>query len=64
MRELPKSYSKGAKKAFAAFRKDYGAKDGERIFFQKADEQGVGRTLRSRVNSVFATGAKPSERKG
>lgn len=62
MRELPKSYSKGAKKAFAAFQKQYGVKEGVRIFTEKANEQGVGRTLRARVNSVFATGAKPSER--
>lgn len=63
MRELPKSYSKGAKKAFAAFQTEYGVQEGTRIFVKKANEQGVGSTLRARVNSVFATGAKPSERK-
>jgi hypothetical protein len=59
---LPKSYSKGAKKAHREFQIDYGETEGRRIFFQKAEEQGVGKTLRQRVNSVFATGARPSER--
>lgn len=63
MRELPKSYSVGAKKAFTAFQKEYGEDDGVRIFVKKANEQGVGINLRARVNSVFATGAKPSRRK-
>ena len=58
MKTLPKSYTKGAKKAFIEFQKFYGPKEGERIFFQKADEQGTGQTKRQRVNSVFKTGAK------
>lgn len=62
MRELPKSYSVGAKKAYRAFQKTYGVKEGDRIFTAKANEQGVGSTFRARVNSVFATGAKPSGR--
>lgn len=57
MTKLPKSYSKGAKKAFREFKKFYGATEGERIFFQKADEQGRGKTKRARVNSVYAKGA-------
>lgn len=62
MKELPRSYSKGAKKAYTAFQKGYGVAEGTRIFVAKANEQGVGKTLRARVNSVFATGAKPSKR--
>ena len=57
MNTLPKSYSKGAKKAFKEFRKFYGDKEGERIFFQKAREQGTGTTLRAKVNSVYRKGA-------
>jgi len=59
---LPKSYSKGAKKAHRKFRKRYGDNEGRRIFFEKAREEGVGKSLRQVVNSVFAKGAKPSER--
>lgn len=62
MKALPKSYSKGAKKAYTEFQREYGENEGTRIFVAKANEQGVGKTLRDRVNSVFATGAKPSKR--
>lgn len=63
MRELPKSYSVGAKKAYRAFQAEYGEVEGTRIFIAKANEKGVGDTLRSRVNSVYAKGAKPSSRR-
>ena len=63
MKNLPKSYSVGAKKAFTEFQKFYGQAEGERIFFQKADEQGTGKTKRQKVNSVFKTGAKLKGRK-
>ena len=63
MKRLPKSYSKGAKKAYRNFQEEYGEEEGTRIFVAKANEQGVGDNLRARVNSVFATGAKPSLRR-
>lgn len=58
MKSLPQSYSVGAKKAYKEFQKFYGPKEGERIFFQKAEEQGTGKTKRQRVNSVYKKGAK------
>jgi hypothetical protein len=63
MKSLPKSYTKGAKKAFVEFQKFYGQAEGERIFFQRAEEQGTGQTKRQRVNSVYKTGAKLKGRK-
>jgi hypothetical protein len=48
----------GAQKAFRRFVRQYGQAEGERIFLQKADEQGKGSTLRQKVNSVYKTGAK------
>jgi hypothetical protein len=48
----------GAQKAFKRFVKQYGQSEGERIFFQKAEEQGKGSTLRQKVNSVYKTGAR------
>lgn len=58
MKSLPKSYSKGARKALGEFQKTYGEAEGERIFFQKAEEQGTGKTKRAKVNSVYKKGAK------
>ena len=49
--------TKGAQKALVNFRSEYGAKEGERIYKQKAEERGKGNTLRQKVNSVYKTGA-------
>lgn len=50
--------SAGAQKAYAAFVRQYGKAEGERIFLAKAEERGRGRTLREKVNSVYKTGAR------
>jgi hypothetical protein len=50
--------SKGVQKAYRAFVKQYGAEEGQRIFLQKAEEQGTGTTIRQKVNSVYKKGAK------
>lgn len=50
--------SRGAQKAHSAMVKRYGNSEGERIFLQKAEEQGTGRTIRQKVNSIYKTGAK------
>ena len=50
--------TKGAQKALVNFRKEYGASEGERIYKQKAEEQGTGNTLRQKVNSTYKSGAK------
>lgn len=52
------SQTVGAQKAFKAFVKQYGKKEGERIFLKKAEEQGSGKTLREKVNSVYHKGAR------
>lgn len=49
--------SKGAQKAYARFVHQYGKAEGERIFLQKAEEQGKGNTLRQKVNSIYHKGA-------
>ena len=48
--------TKGAQKALANFQKEYGKREGQRIYLAKADEQGVGNTLRQKVNSVYKKG--------
>jgi len=48
----------GAQKAHRNFIQFYGYEEGNRIFLQKADEQGTGSTQRKRVNSVYKHGAK------
>jgi len=50
--------SAGAKKALGHMRAEYGAKEGNRIFLAKADENGKGKTLRAKVNSTYRKGAK------
>ncbi len=50
--------SKGAQKALANMRTQYGVKEGHRIYKQKAEEQGEGNTLRQKVNSTYHKGAK------
>lgn len=48
--------SKGAQKAHRNFVKEYGKEEGERIFLAKAEEQGVGNTIRQKVNSIYKRG--------
>ena len=48
--------TKGAQKALENMITGYGMKDGVRIFVQKAEEQGVGKTLRQRINSIYKKG--------
>lgn len=50
--------SAGVRKAHTRMVKQYGKKEGERIFLAKADEQGEGRTIRQKVISVYKKGAK------
>lgn len=50
--------SKGAQKAYDHMTKFYGKKEGTRIFLAKAEEQGKGRTIRQKVNSIYHRGAK------
>jgi hypothetical protein len=48
----------GAQKAYRGMVDQYGLAEGRRIFLQKAEEQGVGTTVRKKVNSIYKTGAK------
>jgi hypothetical protein len=48
--------SAGAQKALRNFRRTYGSKEGNRIFLAKADENGAGRTLRQKVDSIYKKG--------
>jgi len=50
--------SEGAQKAYGRFVKQYGKKEGERIFLQYAEDHGTGKTITEKVNSVFRKGAK------
>jgi len=50
----------GVQKAYQRFIRQYGAKEGERIFLQYAEDHGTGKTLREKVNSVYRKGAKIS----
>jgi hypothetical protein len=50
--------TKGTQKAYGRFIKQYGKSEGERIFLLKAEEQGTGKTLRQKANSIYKTGAK------
>jgi hypothetical protein len=52
--------TKGLQKAHAGFVKQYGQAEGERIMLLKAEEQGTGKTIRQKANSVYKTGAKLS----
>jgi hypothetical protein len=50
--------SRGAQKAYRNFVDFYGREEGERIYLQKAEERGKGKTLRQKVNDIYKTGAK------
>lgn len=49
--------SKGAQKAYRRFIEQYGLDEGRRIFLARADERGIGSTLRQKVNSVYRKGS-------
>lgn len=58
--ELPfkiSAQTKGAQKAYTRFVQRYGKSEGTRIFLEKAEERGTGKTVRQKVNSVYKTGA-------
>lgn len=43
----------GPRKAHRRFIEQYGVKEGERIYLQKAEEQGKGNTLRQKVIDTY-----------
>jgi hypothetical protein len=47
----------GVRKAHDRFVKQYGRREGDRIFLAKAEEQGTGRTIRQKVISVYSKGS-------
>lgn len=51
---------KGTQKAHREFVKRYG-EDADRIFLQRAEEHGTGKTLRQKCNSIYKVGGKFSE---
>lgn len=55
---LLSAQTKGAQKAHAAMVAKYGKREGERIFLAKAEEQGVGNTIRQKVNSIYKKGGE------
>jgi hypothetical protein len=55
---LISAQTKGAQKAYRAFLSQYGLDEGRRIYLQKAEERGEGKTLRQKVNFTYKTGAK------
>jgi hypothetical protein len=48
----------GVRKAYKNFIAEYGKKEGTRIFLAKAEEQGIGNTLRQKVNYTYKKGTK------
>jgi len=48
----------GAKKALGNMVQEYGLDKGLQVFLDKAREQGTGKTLRQKVNSIYKQGAK------
>lgn len=58
-RQLPfrlTAQSKGVQRAYQEMISFYGLSEGRRIFLAKANEQGVGSTVRKRCDSVYTTG--------
>lgn len=58
-RQLPfklSAQTKGAQKAYVHFIEQYGVSEGRRIYLAKAEEHGVGKTIRQKVNSVYKKG--------
>lgn len=61
MKSLPfkiTAQTKGAQKAFRNMVSRYGTDDGPRIFLDRAEEHGVGDTIREKVNSIYKKGGK------
>jgi len=58
-----RNLSKGAQKARRRMMQQYGAEEGDRIWREKAEEQGTGTTLRQKINSTYHKGAKLGGRK-
>lgn len=50
--------TKGAQKAYRRIVRRYGVEDGRRIFLERAEEHGVGNTVRQRVNSIYKKGGQ------
>lgn len=58
-RQLPfklSAQSRGVQKAYGAMIQQYGQSEGRRIFLAKAEEQGTGRTLRQKADSIYTKG--------
>ena len=53
-----RNLSKGAQKARRRMLSQYGKEEGDRIWREKAEEQGEGSTLRQKINSIYHKGAK------
>jgi hypothetical protein len=53
-----RNLTRGAQKARRRMQRQYGTDEGNRIWAQKAEEQGSGSTLRQKVNSIYKKGAK------
>jgi hypothetical protein len=50
--------TKGAQKAFRRMTRRYGSDEGTRIFLERAEEHGVGNTVRQKANSIYKKGGK------
>lgn len=58
-RQLPfklSSQSVGVQLAYRSMVAQYGLSEGRRIFLAKANERGVGNTVRQRADSIYTTG--------
>ena len=53
-----RNLTKGAQKARRRMLRGYGTEEGDRIWREKAEEQGTGSTLRQKLNSIYKKGAK------
>ena len=49
---------KGTQRAYRNFIARYGIEEGSRIFLQRAQEHGEGKTLREKCNSIYKYGGK------
>jgi hypothetical protein len=58
-----KSYNKGARKAYRAMQKQYGAKKGRQVFFALANKRGKGKSRKQRVNSTYRTRTRTRRRR-
>jgi hypothetical protein len=53
-----RNLTKGAQKARRRMLNYYGFYEGDRIWREKAEEKGEGKTLREKINFTYKTGAK------